>query len=90
MTGELACWLELIVDRPDVELVVVASRGKLLLVEGPFEAAYLLLMTLKAAEEVVLLSQIPLQDALVLGARAKDVAAPSNSANSSLVTLEHS
>jgi hypothetical protein len=60
MTSEFADRLVLVVDGPDVQLVVIATRRQLLLVEGPLEAAYLLFMTLQASKEVVLLPKISL------------------------------
>ena len=60
MTSEFANRFVLVVDGPDVQLVVIATRRQLLLVKGPLETAYLLFMTLQASKEVVLLPKIPL------------------------------
>jgi hypothetical protein len=46
VTPEFSCGFELVVHRPHIELVVVASRGELLLIVGPFQTADLLLVTL--------------------------------------------
>lgn len=90
MTAELTSWLVYVVDRPYTELVVVAPRGQLLLIVGPFEPTHFLPMGLQTAERVCLLSQVPLQDRLVFGARTQNTIAPGYATYSSLVSLEHS
>eukprot|EP00448_Togula_jolla_P001112 CAMPEP_0170612584 /NCGR_PEP_ID=MMETSP0224-20130122/23801_1 /TAXON_ID=285029 /ORGANISM="Togula jolla, Strain CCCM 725" /LENGTH=63 /DNA_ID=CAMNT_0010938097 /DNA_START=637 /DNA_END=827 /DNA_ORIENTATION=- len=53
---------------PDVQLVVVAAGGKLLLIVGPLQTADLLPMALQLRGEVGLLPHVPLQDAVVSAA----------------------
>ena len=50
---------------PDEQLVVVASRSQLLLGRTPLESADFLLVAFKFGEEVVLHSEVTVQDTLV-------------------------
>ncbi len=50
---------------PNQELIIVASRGQLLLIVTPLEAADFLLVPDQLGFEVVLGSQVSVQDAFV-------------------------
>lgn len=45
VVGKLCLRLRTIVETPYLEFIVISSRGELLLIEAPFQAADLLLMT---------------------------------------------
>lgn len=70
MTSKLTNWFILVVHRPNIKLVVIATRCQLLFIEWPLETTYFLFMALKATEKVVFFPQVSLQDCLVFWPRA--------------------
>lgn len=89
MTSKLTHRLELIVHRPNVQLVIVSTRCQLLFIEWPLETTYFLFMALKASEKVILFSKVSLQDCLIFWPRAQYAVAPRYSTHTSFMTLEH-
>jgi hypothetical protein len=76
------------VEAPNVEAVVVAARGQLLLVEGPLEPADFLLVAHHLVHIVVLCADIPHQDVLVARSAGEEVVGvPGNGADSGSVPL---
>lgn len=70
MGAELVQWLVgHLTVLPYHQLVVVAARRDVLVVEGPLEAADLLLVPFQLRNIILFLSQVSVQDALVLGPR---------------------
>ena len=90
MTAELTCRLNIVMNRPYIELIVITTWGKLLFIVRPFESTHLLLVTLQAPEVIIWLSQVSLQNCLVLWTRAKHTWAPCYSPYSAFMTLESS
>ena len=62
---EPSLWNLTIMNTPNQEFVVIASRGQLLLIETPLEPTYFLLMADKLCLKVALSAQISMQDAFV-------------------------
>lgn len=85
-------WLTSHLMVPDQQLIIIASRGKLLLVGTPLEATNLLFMSFQFCKEIIFHSEIPMQDALVAGPRTKHVIIPCDTPYSPLmscVALDH-
>jgi hypothetical protein len=64
---ELADRVRFILEAPDAEFVVVASRGQLLLIRRPFEPTYLLFVMLKLREILIVFPGVSLEDIFVSG-----------------------
>mmetsp|Transcript_35135 Transcript_35135/g.92252 ORF Transcript_35135/g.92252 Transcript_35135/m.92252 type:complete len:214 (-) Transcript_35135:510-1151(-) len=73
------------VRRPDIELVVVAARGKLLAVEGPLQPTDLLLVPRQLRRKVLRHTHIPLEDEAVPAAGGECVPRPAERADAGLV-----
>jgi len=74
-----------VVQAPHEELVVVASRGQLLFIVTPLEAADLLAMSYQLRLVVVPAADVPVEDTLVSRARAEEFGVPGYSSYSTLV-----
>ena len=66
---------------PDQKLIIIATRAKLLFVEGPFESTYFLLVTDGLVEEGLAYSDVSVQDHLIPGTRAEDGRVPGDGAH---------
>lgn len=91
MGGELVkrCIRSWLVCRPNHQLIVVSSRGKILVIEWPFQTTDLLLMTLNPRDVRVFAPQVTIQNRLILGARAEHVrVGPRERTDSTFVTFE--
>lgn len=86
MARELGLGCLAVVHAPEEELVVVAPRGKLLLVEAPLQPAYLLFMSEQLSLKIVLSPQISVKNALVSTSRAQKATVPSNAPDALLMS----
>ena len=71
---------------PKHELVIVATRSKLLIVEGPLETADLLAMAEQLCCIIVWASQVPVQNAVVPAAGAHEGVVPGDGTDAPIVT----
>ena len=85
VTRELCLRCLAVLYAPNKKLVVIASRCKLLLIETPLEAAYLLLMPDQLSLKVIFRPQISVEYSLISGACAQKPAVPSNTPHSSIM-----
>lgn len=86
MLIELHQWLARSLPVPDEQLIVIASRGQLLLVWAPLEPAHFLLVAFELGEEVIFHSEVSVQDALVTRARTQHGGVPRDTPNSPLMS----
>ena len=70
---------------PHAELVVVAARGQLLLVEGPLQAADLLAVPMQLGHVRRLLPHVAVQDVVIPAARGQNISVPGHGAHTSMV-----
>ena len=70
---------------PKQQLVVVAARGELLVIEGPLEPAHLLPVTEQLCSVILRCPQVSMQDAMVAATSAQEGIVPRNGANTSIV-----
>ena len=75
------------VKRRDEKLVVVASRSKLLPVEGPLQAANLLSVTAELTDVTLARAQVSMKDGAVAGPCRQDVFVPCDRAHSTQVPV---
>ena len=73
---------------PKHKLVVIATGSKLLIVEGPLEAADLLAMAQQLCCIIVWASKVSVQDAVVPAARAHESVVPGDGTDAPVVTSE--
>lgn len=88
MLVELSMRLRLVVTAPYQQLVIIATRRKLLLIGTPLETADLLPMTFESREIIFSLSTVSMQDGLVSRSRTEHLTIPSDAANATIVAVE--
>ena len=85
MARELGLRCLAVLYAPYKELVVIASRCKLLFIETPLETAHLLLMPDQLRLKVIFRPQIPVEYRLISGACAQKPAVPRNTPHSAIM-----
>ena len=88
MLAELCLGLTIVGFAPYHQFVVISSRGKLLLIWTPFEAANFLFVSFKLCKEVFLHSWIPMENALVSRPTAQERMVPSNASDPSIMSFK--
>ena len=73
---------------PKYQLVVIAARGQLLVIEGPFKTTNLLTMTDEFCRVIQRAAQVPVQDAVILASCAEERVVPGDSTDTSIMTTE--
>mmetsp|Transcript_28191 Transcript_28191/g.42678 ORF Transcript_28191/g.42678 Transcript_28191/m.42678 type:complete len:281 (+) Transcript_28191:125-967(+) len=84
--AEFNQWLDVVRLVPDQQLVIVASRGQLLLVRAPLEAADFLLVAFELRKVVRFCSHVTVENGLVSGTAAQEGRCPGNAANASIMS----
>jgi len=77
-----------VLNAPNKELVVIASRCKLLLIETQLEPAHLLFMPNELRLKVILRPQISMENRLVSGTSAQKSAVPCDAADSAIMACK--
>ena len=88
MLAKFCLWCLTIMDTPKEKLIVISTRCKLLFIKAPLETAYLLLMTYQFFFKIILCSKISMQNCFVSGASTQESRVPSNTTNSSIMSVQ--
>ena len=86
MIVELCKWF-IGVQIPDHQFIIIAARSKLLVIEGPFKATNLLLVSNEFAEMTSRGSEVSLQDITVSTSSAHKRFAPRNGTDPSKMAM---